>query len=45
MTDLPDVIDRIAFIGLDDAARRHLIAIRPILEKSSPRPSTNFIVM
>ncbi|MEK8122862.1 methyl-accepting chemotaxis protein [Methylocystis sp. IM4] len=33
MTDLPDVIDRIAFIGLDDAARRHLIAIRPILEK------------
>ncbi len=33
MTDAPDVIDRIAFIGLDDATRRRLITIRPILEK------------
>ncbi len=33
MTDLPDVIDRLAFICLDDAARQHLIAIKPILGK------------
>jgi methyl-accepting chemotaxis protein len=32
MTDL-DVNDRLAFIGLNDAARQSLVAIRPILEK------------
>jgi methyl-accepting chemotaxis protein len=36
MTDLPDVTERLAFIGLDDAVRQHLIAIKPIVERELP---------
>lgn len=36
MTDLPEVNERLEFIGLDDAATQNLLAVMPIIEKALP---------
>lgn len=36
LTDLSEIIERLAFIKLDDEAKRHLVAIQPIVERELP---------
>lgn len=42
LNDLPEVIERLRFIGLDDAARQHLVALKPALEKELPAALDEF---
>ncbi|MGJ0508714.1 MAG: methyl-accepting chemotaxis protein [Methylocystis sp.] len=36
MNDLPEITERLRFMGLDEAARQNLIALKPVVEKELP---------